>query len=202
MAQRREIGRQLHVRYVVEGRVKRSKDRRRVGVDLIDVASGREVWSGDFEHNALDRDEFTVQDSITRSIVRQLLPHLPRSVMASMAKHATESPEAHDLYLQGRYFFEKKDSASFSKAQDYFRRAIRSDSLYAVAYAGLADAYSQQATYGFAALTSNFAKSKEYAARALALDSTLAEVHVSLGFIALFYEWDWMMAGREFGNVP
>jgi len=197
----REIGRQLRVRYVVEGRVTRSKDRHRVGVDLLDVTTGREVWADNFEYDALNRDAFTVLDSMSRSIVRQLLPHLSRSAIASMAKHATESPEAHDLYLQGRYFFEKKDSASFSKAQDYFRRAIRSDSLYAVAYAGLADAYSQQATYGFAVLTSNFAKSKEYAARALALDSTLAEVHVSLGFIALFYEWDWMTAGREFGTA-
>src|SRR5205823_7419496 len=72
----REIGRQLRVRYVVEGRVTRSKDRRRVGVDLIDVTNGRELWSDTFEHDVLNRDEFTVQDSITRSIARQLLPHI------------------------------------------------------------------------------------------------------------------------------
>jgi len=194
----REIGRLLRARYVVEGRVTTSKDRRRIGVDLLDIASGREVWSGNFEYDALNRYSFTVQDSITRSIVRQLFPHLSRAAIASSAKHATENPAAHDLYLQGRYFFEKKDSTSFAKAQDYFRRAIRSDSLYAPAYAGLADTYSQQATYGFAPLASNFSKSKEYASRALALDSTLAEVHVALGFIALFYEWDWPTAGRQF----
>ena len=192
-----EIGRQLRVRYVVEGRVTRSKDRRRVAVDLVDITSGKEAWSDNFDYSALNRNEFTVQDSITRSIVRHLVPHLSPSVIALAAKHATESPEAHDLYVQGRYFFEKKDSASFAKAQEYFRRAIRSDSLYALAYAGLADAYSQQATYGFAQLSSNFSKAKAYASRALALDSTLAEVHVSLGFIALFYEWDWTTAGRE-----
>ena len=83
----REIGRQLRVRYVVEGRVKLSKDRRRVAVDLIDVTSGREVWSDNFDYNALNRDEFTVQDSMTRSIVRQLLPRISPSVIASAAKN-------------------------------------------------------------------------------------------------------------------
>jgi eukaryotic-like serine/threonine-protein kinase len=193
----REIGRQLHVRYVVEGRVSMSKERRRVGVDLIDVSSGKEVWSQDFEH-ALNRDEFTVQDSMTRSIVRQLQPHLSSSVMASVTKHATESPEAHDLYVQGRYFFEKKDSASFAKAQEYFRLAIQRDSNYAIVYTGLADAYSQQATYGFAPLASNMNEAKKYASRALAFDSAMAPVHVSRGFIALFYDWDWAQARQEF----
>src|SRR5207253_5371218 len=98
----REIGRQLRVRYVVEGRVTRSKDRRRVGVDLIDVTNGRELWSDTFEHDVLNRDEFTVQDSITRSIARQLLPHISSLAVASLVKRPTENPEAHELYLQGR----------------------------------------------------------------------------------------------------
>jgi serine/threonine protein kinase/tetratricopeptide (TPR) repeat protein len=194
----REIGRQLRVRYVVEGRVKRSKERRRVGVDLLDVASGREVWSGNFEHDALNRDIFTVEDSITRSIVRQLLPHISRSVIASAAKHGTESPEAHDLYLQGRYFFEKRDSTSLSTAQRYFERAISKDTMYALAYAGLSDAYSHQSVWGFEFPRVSFAKAKVYAARALALDSTLAEVHNSLAFISLFYDWNLPAAAAEF----
>jgi serine/threonine protein kinase len=116
-------------------------------------------------------------------------------------KGSTVSPEAYRLYAQGRFFFEKKDSASFAKAQDYFRLAIRKDSLYALAYADLAESYSQQATYGFAELAGNFSKANAYASRALALDSTLAEAHVSLGFIALFYEWNWARAGRELATA-
>ena len=115
----------------------------------------------------------------------------------SLPRRSAENSEASRLNVLGRFFFEKKDSASFAKAQDYFRLAIRKDSLYAPAYAGLAEAYSQQGTYGFAQIDSNFSRAKEYASRAVALDSTLAEAHVSLGFIALFYEWDWARAGRE-----
>ncbi len=194
----REIGRQLHVQYVLEGSVRRAANRRRVRSDLIDVASGKEVWSDDFEMDALNRDVFTVEDSITRSIVRQVLPRISSMTVASLVKRPTESREAHDLYLQGRYFFEKRDSVSLGKAQDYFRRAIRSDSSYALAYAGLSDAYSHQSTFGFAWPASNYPKAKEYASLALAHDSTLVEVHTSLAFIALFYEWDWPAAGREF----
>src|SRR6185312_3957130 len=155
---------------VLEGSVGRSTSRRRVRADLIDVASGEEVWSNDFENDAMNGDVFSVEDSITRSIVRQLLPHIPSAAIAASVRNATENREARDLYLQGRYFFEKRDSASFPKAQDYFRRAIRIDPSYALAYAGLADAYAHQSGFGFALPAGNLAKAKEYAAHALALD--------------------------------
>jgi tetratricopeptide (TPR) repeat protein len=169
-----------------------------VRADLIDVASGKEVWSDNFEHDALNRDVFSMEDSIARSIVRQLLPHIPGAAVASSVKRSTENHEAHDLYLQGRYFFEKRDSASLTKAQEYFQRAIRIDSSYTLAYTGLSDAYSHQSAFGFAVPANNFPKAKEYASRALARDGTLVEVHTSLAFIALFYDWDWSAAGREF----
>ena len=197
----REIGRELHVQYILEGSVRRAGNRRRIRADLIEVASGREIWSDDFEHDALNRDVFIVEDSITRSIVRQLLPHISPAAVASSVKRSTESREAHDLYLQGRYFFERRDSASLSKAQDYFQRAIRNDSSYALAYDGLSDAYSHQAVFGFAPPVGNFPRAKEYAARALAHDSTLVEVHTSLAFIALFYDWDWSAARQEFDKA-
>jgi eukaryotic-like serine/threonine-protein kinase len=186
----RDIGRQLHVQYILEGSVSRAANRRRVRADLIEVASGKELWSDDFEHDALNRDVFTVEDSITRSIVRQLVPHIPSTVLAASVKHTTESREAQDLYFQGRWFFEQRDSASFPKAQDYFRRAIRIDPSYALAYAGLADAYSHQSGFGFAPPAGNLPKAKEYAARALALDSTLVQVHTALAFIHLFFDGD------------
>jgi TolB-like protein/Tfp pilus assembly protein PilF len=193
----REIGRQLNVQYILEGSVSRAASRRRVRADLIEVASGKQLWSDDFEHDALNRDVFTVEDSITRSIVRKLLPHIPSAVVAASVKHTTENREAQGLYFDGRYFFEKRDSASFLKAQNYFRRAIRTDPSYALAYAGLADAYSHQSGFGFALPAGNLAKAKEYAARALALDSTLVEVHTALAFIALFFDADWSGARRE-----
>jgi TolB-like protein/Tfp pilus assembly protein PilF len=194
----REIGRQLHVQYVLEGSVRRATDRRRVRADLIEVASGKEVWSDNFDNDALNRDVFAVEDSIARSIVRQLLPRISPSAMASAAKHGTENREAYNLYTQGRYFFGTRDSAGLTTAQRYFERAISKDTMYALAYAGLSDAYSLQAVFGYAFPRVNFPKAKVYAARALALDSTLAEVHNSLGFISLFYDWDRSAARAEF----
>ncbi|HEX9128892.1 MAG TPA: protein kinase [Gemmatimonadaceae bacterium] len=193
----REIGRQLNVQYVLQGSVETAANRRRVKANLIDISSGKEVWSNNFENDAMNRDVFSVEDSITRSIVHQLLPRIPSAAIVASVKHATENREARDLYLQGRYFFEKRDSASFPKAQDYFRRAIRSDPSYALAYAGLADAYSHQSGFGFALPAGNLPKAKQYAARALALDSTLVEVHTALAFIALFFDGDRARARQE-----
>jgi serine/threonine-protein kinase len=193
-----EVGRRLGVRYIVEGRIRRAADRRRVGAQLIDVATGKEVWSGDFEHDALNRDVFTVQDSIARSIVHQLLPHLSRAAIASSLKRTTENPAAHELYVQGRYFFEKRSPEGLRKAQQYFEQAISKDSTYALAYAGLSDAYGHASVFGYASPNTNFPKAKFYASQALARDSTLAEAHASRGFIALFYEWDLATAQREF----
>ena len=197
----REIGRRLGVRYIVGGRVRTSETRRRVGAELIDVESGTEIWSDTFDGDVGSGDVFAIQDSITRSIVRQVLPRIAGQALASPTRRPTESGVAHDLYLQGRYFFERRDSVSLSRAQDYFRQAITSDSSYALAYAGLSDAYSHQSVFGLASPGVNFPKAREYAARALALDSSLVEVHTSLGFIALFHDWDYPAAGRSFAKA-
>jgi len=196
----REIGNQLHVQYVVDGSVTRIGDRRRVGARLIEVATGKEIWSDAFDHNALTDDVFTIEDSVTRSIVHQVLPRISPVTIAS-AKRPTENREAHDLYLQGRYFFERRDSAGLRKAQEYFRQAIATDSSYALAYTGLADAYALQANFGFVLPSRGFPTAKRYAALALAHDSTLVEVHVSLAFIALFHDWDWPTVAREFDTA-
>jgi len=127
--------------------------------------------------------------------------HLSGPARAALAKRSTESPEAHDLYLQGRYFFAKRDSTSLRKAQDYFERAIAEDPSYGLAYAGLSDAYSHRSVFGYVPPHDIHSKAKQAALRALALDSTLVEAHTSLGFIDLFLEWDWATAGREFDRA-
>ncbi len=192
-----EIGRQLHALYVLDGAVRIGGIQRRVSAQLIDVTKGNEVWSEEYDRDARDRDLFAVQDEITRAIVAALRVHLSGPASAALAKRSTGSPEAHDLYLQGRYFFARRDSASLAKAQDYFERAIQRDSSYALAWAGLSDAYSHTGVFGYVPPRAVYAKAKAAALRGLALDNTLAEAHTSLGFIALFYDWDWPTAGRE-----
>ena len=192
-----ETGKQLHVLYVLDGGVRMGGNRRRVSAQLINVAGGNEVWSEEYDRDARDRDVFAVQDEITRAIVAALRVHLSGAASAALAKHATVSPEAHDLYLQGRYFFAKRDSTSLRKAQDFFGQAIQKDSSYALAWSGLSDAYSHIGVFGYVPPRAVYASAKAAALRALALDSALAEAHTSLGFIALFYDWDWPTAGRE-----
>src|SRR2546421_955148 len=135
-----ETGRQLHVLYVLDGGVRMGGNRRRVSAQLINVARGNEIWAEEYDRDARDRNVFAVQDEITRAIVAELRVHLSGPASAALAKRRTGSPEAHDLYLQGRYFFARRDSASLAKAQDYFERAIQRDSSYALACAGLSDA--------------------------------------------------------------
>ena len=197
----REIGRELNVQYVLQGSVETAANRRHVKANLIDVTSGKEIWSQDFENDALNRDVFAVEDSITRSIVRQIVPRISPLTLASAVRHQTENPLAHDLYFQGRFFFEKRNAVGFTLAQEYFRRAIQADTSYALAYSGLADAYAHQAVFGYAARDSNYREAKKYAALALAHDSALVEVHTSLAFIDLFFDWNWPAAGHEFDKA-
>lgn len=190
-----EIGRALQVQWLLEGAVRHSAGRIRVTTRLVLAAKDSQAWSDEYERDA--GDVFAVQDEIAHAVVDTLRVRLSGGPGATLVKRSTGNTEAHDLYLQGRYFFAKRDSTSLRKAREYFEQAIEKDSSYALAYAGLSDAYSHGSVFGYAAPRDNFPKAKAAALRALALDSTLAEVHTSLGFIALFYEWDWPTAARE-----
>src|SRR5438309_3456099 len=191
----REIGSKLNVNYVLAGSVRRAGPQLRVSAQLINATTGYHLWSDEYDRDA--RDVFAVQDEIARAIVGALRVKLSGAANAALVKPSTENPEAHDLYLKGRYFFTKRDSASLRKAADYFERAIQKDSSYALAWAGLSDAYSHIGVFGYVSPRAVYANAKAAALRALALDSALAEAQTSLGFIALFYDWDWPTAGRE-----
>ena len=191
----RQIGKALGVATLLEGTVRREGRRVRIGAHLINAESGYDLWSDEYERDV--QDVFAVQDEITRAIVGALRVKLAATAGAPRARY-TASPEAHDLYLHGRFFYEKRNEDGLRKALGYFRQAIEQDSGYALAYSGLADTYSFLSSFGFARPQENFPRAKVAALRAMALDSTLPEAHTSLGFIALFYEWDWPAADRAF----
>jgi eukaryotic-like serine/threonine-protein kinase len=193
------IGHALQVGTLLEGTVRRSGTRVRVHAVLINTADGYQLWSDEYERDV--KDVFAVQDEIAQAIVGALRLRLSDAARASLVRRPTGSPEAHDLYLQGRYFFAKRDSASLRKAQEYFARAIATDSGFALAYAGLSDCYSHRSVFGYVAPRDIYPQAKAAALHALALDSTLVEVHTSLGFVALFLEWDWATAKREFDQA-
>ena len=191
-----EIGRALGVGTLVEGSVLRAGGRWRVVAHLINARTGYDLWSDVYERDA--RDVFAVQDEIVRAIVGALRVRLAGPVGTPLVRRATASPEAHELYLQGRYFYEQRSRAGLEKGMAFFQQAIAKDSGYALAYAGLADSYDFLTTFGYATPREMFPLAKAAAARAIQLDSTLPEAHTTLGFIALFYDWDWGTADREF----
>jgi len=191
----RQIGKTLGVATLLQGTVRRAGGRLRVSAHLINADSGYDLWSDEYERDV--RDVFAVQDEITRAIVGALRVKLAAPAGASLAHQTTANPEAHDLYLHGRFFYEKRSEDGLRTALGYFRQAIEKDSGYALAYSGLADTYSFLSAFGFATPREMFPKAKIAALRALQLDSMLPEAHTSLGFIALFYDWDWPAADRE-----
>ncbi len=191
----RSIGRQLNVSAVLGGTVRREGKHLRVTARLESADSAREIWSETYDRN--ETDVFAVQDELTRAIVGALQLRLTPSSGAAIAKRGTANIEAYNLYLHGRFFYEKRSEDGLVKAADNFSQAIALDSNYAAAYAGLADSYSLLATFGFRAPRAMYPKAKLAALRALALDSMLAEAHTSLGFIQLFYDFDYESGSRE-----
>ncbi len=133
-----EIGRELNVATLLEGSVRRAGSRVRVNAQLIDAADGYQLWAEEYERDI--KDVFAVQDEISRSIVRALQVTLAEATNTPLVRRSTASPEAHDLYLKGRYFFGlRTEPGLLRRSAEYFEQAVRADSLYASAYSGLSD---------------------------------------------------------------
>jgi serine/threonine-protein kinase len=195
----REVGRALNVGAVLEGTVRRSGNRMRVTAQLISASDGLVRWGDSYEREA--QDVFSVQDDITRSIVGALRVKLdPTSARAGKLDHGTADLMAYDLYLRGRYAWNKRTPASLQEAIRYFGDAIKRDSTYALAYSGMADAYISLFDYEILPAAVANPKSRAAAMRAIALDSTLAEAHTSLAHV-LLHEWKWDESEAEFKHA-
>lgn len=190
-----EAGRRLHVRALLTGRLLRVKGRMVLSAELVDVADGTQVWGGHYSRPVADI--FGMQEEIAAEVSEQLQLALSGVEKSTLARRHTESPEAYDLYLRGRYFWNKRNEKGARKAVEFFRRAVEVDPDYALAYAGLADAYNLLCGLGILAPREGRPKAKEAALIALAKDEQLAEAHASLGIIGLRYDWDWPAAERE-----
>ena len=195
----RDIGDALGVRYLVDGSFQRVENQMRVRVQLVAAANDSIIWSNEYDRPF--GDVFAMQDEIARGIASELRVYLGAAGSGALARRSTVNPEAHALYLRGRYLFERRDSSSLRKAREYFEQAIEKDSGFALAYAGLSDSYSHAATFGYERARESMPKARTFAQRALELDSSLVEVHSSLAFISLFYDFDFPTAGREFAKA-
>jgi serine/threonine-protein kinase len=183
-----EIGRKLNVQAVLEGAVRRSGDRLRVGAQLTNVSDGLAIWSDTYERST--SDIFAVQDDIAGAIANALKLKLgARAAELSSASRGTASLEAYDLYLRGRYLWNRRGVANLRKALSYFEDAIARDPDYARAHAGLAITHALLPEYTDAPPPDGRAKARAAATRALALDPSLAEAHTAIGLAAV-HAWD------------
>jgi len=191
-----EIARELGVDAVVEGTVTRSGDRVRITAQLIDGRSDRHLWAESYERDL--RDVLALQNEVSGDIAKEIQIKVTHPEKSLLASARPVSPEAHEAYLKGRYFWNKRSEEGVRKGIDYFEQATRIDPSYAEAYAGLAESYIVLNGHRFLPPTQAFPKVHAAALKALELDESLAEAHTSLGAYQWEYEWDKSGAEKEF----
>ncbi len=190
-----EIARELKVDAIVEGTFLSSADHVRVSAQLIRAATDTHIWAESYQRNGTDL--FTLQSEIASDISRKIDATL--SPGASLAvKDEPVNPAAYDLYLRGRYFWNKRTLDGLEKSIDYYQRAIRIDPNYAKLYAALGDSYVLLSSYGGPAPAISFARAQQAAGEALQLDSSLAEAHTVLAAVKVGFDWDWQGAASEY----
>jgi len=190
------IGRELNVRAVLTGRIIHVGSSLRIGTELVDVATGSQLWGA--QYNRKPDDIFVVQDEISNEISGKLRLHLTRAEKKRLAKHHTEDPEAYRLYLRGRHHWNMWTEEGFYKAIDYFQQAHEKDPSYALAYAGVADSYVLLGWNSYLPPREVFPKGKAAATIALQLDPDLPEAHASMGALLWLHDWRWDEAQIEF----
>src|SRR5580700_5904301 len=192
-----EIGRELGVDYVLEGSVRREGDRVRISAQLIQVRDQTHLWADSYERDSHDTLalEIVVANAIAGQVERTLSSPRP---LARRANAHPIDPDAYDLYLKGRYYWNQRTQAGFSKGIEAFKQAIEKDPNYAQAYAGLADSYILLGPNDELPAKEVYPLAKMAAEKALQLDDALAEAHASLGFEMLLYDWNSSQAEKEF----
>jgi len=189
------MGRELRVNSVLEGSVQKSGDRIRVTTRLIKTADGSSLWADTFDVKFTD--VFSVQDAIAQKVAAALALKLSEEEQERLTKHYTDNTEAYQLYLKGRFYWNKYTPEGFQKSIEYFKQALEKDPNYALAYSGLADSYSLIGEMAYAPAHENFPQGRAYAERALGMDEKLASAHLSLAIVKLFYDWDFPGAGNH-----
>lgn len=189
-----EIGQQLQVESVLEGSVRKEGDQLRVTAQLIDARTGYHIWSETYDRAS--ESVFAIQDEISMAIVSAL--RMQFSVPSGPAASGTDNVRAHEAYLKGRSLWSQRTDASVRAAIPEFTTAIEEDPEYALAWAGLAQAYAVLPSLGDFPVLEAAARGNEAAARALAVDARLAEAHAALGQMAQGFEWDLAWAERAY----
>jgi TolB-like protein/DNA-binding winged helix-turn-helix (wHTH) protein len=191
-----QIGRELRVDYVLEGSVRREGGKARVSAQLIRVSDQTHLWAQNYDRDL--QDLLDVQNELGRAIAEQVRANLTPQRQIELATKHVVNPEAYDLYLKGRFCWNQRTPDSIKESIGYFQQATAKDGNFALAYAGLADAYNISNIIGPVSARDSFPQAKAAAMRAILLDPSLAEAHAALGMEKSHYEFDFPGAEREF----
>jgi eukaryotic-like serine/threonine-protein kinase len=194
-----QIARELNVDVVVEGSVQRSGDKVRINAELIQASSDHLLWANSYERDL--RDILTLQSAVAKAIVDEVQVKMTPQEEARLSQSRSVNPQAHELYLTGRFYWNKRTSEGLTKSIDFFQQAISIDPEYAIAYAGLADSYHALPELAGVPVGEALPKARIAALKALELDDSLAEAHSALGTVKEDFDWDWAGAEQEYKHA-
>jgi TolB-like protein/Tfp pilus assembly protein PilF len=192
----RKVGHDLHVRAILMGKVVPRGDSLNIQTELVDVGEVSQLWGQQYDRKFTEI--LAVQEDIARQVSEKLHLRPSGAEQQRLAKRYTDNTEAYQLYLKGRYYWNRRTSELLKKANEYFQQAIEKDPSYALAYAGLAQSYALFNFYEVLPPSESCPKAKAAALKALDIDETLAEPHAALGWTKMTCDWDWPGSEREF----
>jgi len=191
----REIGKKLNVQAILEGSVRKAGERLRITAQLVNIADGYHLWSEKYDRD-MD-DIFAVQDEISLEIVDKLKVKLLKGEKTKVLKRHTENKEAYNLYLKGRYFWNRRNEGDMKRAIEYYHEAIEEDPKYALPYLGIADHFIMLGLWSYIPPEEARLRSKKALDKALEIDDQLGEAYTSLGYFNFLFDWDWPAAERN-----
>jgi serine/threonine protein kinase len=191
----REIGKKLNVQAILEGSVRKAGQRLRITVQLVNMADGYHLWSEKYDRDM--EDIFAVQDEISLEIVDKLKVRLLKGEKTKILKRHTENKDAYNLYLKGRYFWNRRNEGDLKRAIECYRQAVEKDPKYALPYLGIADHFIMLGLWNYVSPEEARLRSKEALDKALEIDDQLGEAYTSLGYFHCLYDWDWPAAERN-----
>jgi TolB-like protein/DNA-binding winged helix-turn-helix (wHTH) protein/Tfp pilus assembly protein PilF len=192
----KDVGGKLGVDYLVEGSVFHEGDEIRISAKLIQVSDATQLWTDSYDRHYADL--LSVEGDVAGSVVNSLALKLVPAERARLVAPDSKNPQAHEDYLEGRYYWNKRTAEGFKKSIEYYNLAIGIDPNFAAAYAGLADTYDAIGFYSLAPPGDSYGKAREAAQRALQIDDSLAEAHAALAEVLMHNDYDWKRAGEEF----
>ena len=195
----KEIGRELGVSSILEGSVQKIGNNVRITAQLIDSRTDVHLWSEIYDRNI--SDIFSIQSEVAQSVARELKATLTSKEKGQIEKNQTSSVIAYNLYLQGRFFWNKRTEEEQKKSIEFFEKSVALDPNYALAYAGMADAYFILTWRGWLPNPEGYIRAKGFALQALEIDNNLAEAHTSLGWLLFWSEWKWEEARKELNRA-